>query len=81
MIFYNSSRLLACFVSRVRHHRKAIRLRDIYILGDLPKTGLELVTYWQNEGVISSRPDMVDSQSYARKLRHDAETREHIQDK
>jgi len=41
-----------------------------------PKTGAELVTYWQSEGIINSRPDITDSQAYARQLRHDAETRE-----
>jgi len=40
-----------------------------------PKTGLELVTYWESIGVISSRPDITDSQKHARKLRHEAETR------
>ena len=45
------------------------------VLRSLPKTGAELVTYWQNEGVINSRPDITDSQEYARKLRHEAETR------
>ena len=34
-----------------------------------PKTGLELVAYWESAGVISSRPDITDSQEYARKLR------------
>jgi hypothetical protein len=42
----------------------------------LPKTGAELVAYWQKEGVIGSRPDIADSQAYARQLRHEAETRE-----
>lgn len=41
-----------------------------------PKTGAELVAYWQNEGVINSRPDIQDSQAYARQLRHEAETRQ-----
>ncbi|MCG6135933.1 MAG: hypothetical protein MET45_14960 [Nostoc sp. LLA-1] len=41
-----------------------------------PKTGAELVAYWQNEGIINSRPDITDSQAYARQLRHEAETRE-----
>jgi hypothetical protein len=41
-----------------------------------PKTGAELVAYWQSEGVINSRPDITDSQAYARQLRHKAETRE-----
>jgi hypothetical protein len=46
------------------------------VLANAPKTGAELVAYWQNEGVINSRPDITDSQAYARKLRHEAQTRE-----
>ncbi|MBW4554962.1 MAG: hypothetical protein KME59_03310 [Trichormus sp. ATA11-4-KO1] len=46
------------------------------ILANLPKTGAELVAFWQNEGLINSRPDITDSQAYARQLRHKAETRE-----
>ncbi|MBH8567168.1 hypothetical protein I8748_34320 [Nostoc sp. CENA67] len=46
------------------------------VIGNPPKTGAELVAYWQSEGVINSRPDITDSQAYARKLRHEAETRE-----
>ncbi|MBC6431784.1 hypothetical protein FM036_13700 [Nostoc sp. HG1] len=46
------------------------------ILANPPKTGAELVAYWQSEGVINSRPDITDSQAYARKLRHEVETRE-----
>ena len=45
-------------------------------LGNLPKTGAELVDYWQREGVINSRPDITDSQVYARNLRNEGETRE-----
>ncbi|PSB39012.1 hypothetical protein C7B69_02625 [filamentous cyanobacterium Phorm 46] len=45
------------------------------VLSNPPKTGAELVAYWQSEGVINSRPDITDSQVYARNLRHQAETR------
>jgi hypothetical protein len=45
------------------------------VLINPPKTGAELVAYWQSTGVINSRPDIVDSQIYARNLRHNAETR------
>jgi hypothetical protein len=45
------------------------------VLSNPPKTGAELVAYWQSEGVINSRPDITDSQEYARNLRHQAETR------
>ncbi|AKV70591.1 MULTISPECIES: hypothetical protein [Microcystis] len=43
-----------------------------------PKTGLELVAYWESVGVIGSRPDIIDSQEQASKLRHNAETREQV---
>ncbi|WP_392530298.1 hypothetical protein [Nostoc sp. C117] len=46
------------------------------VLANPPKTGAELVAYWQSEGVINSRSDITDSQAYARKLRHEAEIRE-----
>jgi hypothetical protein len=45
------------------------------VLSNPPKTGAELVAYWQSEGVINSRPDITDSQVQARNLRHEAETR------
>ena len=45
------------------------------VLSNPPKTGAELVAYWQNVGVINSRPEISDSQVYARHLRHEAETR------
>ena len=45
------------------------------VLSNPPKTGAELVAFWQNTGVINSRPDIVDSQIHARNLRHNAETR------
>ena len=40
-----------------------------------PANGAELVAYWQSEGVIGTRPDIADSQKYARQLRQAAETR------
>lgn len=43
-----------------------------------PKTGAELVTYWQKSGIINSRPDINNSQEYARKLRQKAENRQEI---
>ena len=36
------------------------------LAGKLPRTGAELIAYWQREGIVGSRPDIVDSQSYAR---------------
>ena len=43
-----------------------------------PKTGHELVADWESVGVIGSRPDIIDSQDKASKLRHKAETRERV---
>jgi hypothetical protein len=45
-------------------------------LNNPPRTGAELVAYWQQTGVINSRPDITDSQTHARQLRHQAETRD-----
>lgn len=50
-------------------------LSDRQVLSNPPKSGAELVAYWQSQGVINSRPDITDSQAHARKLRHEAETR------
>lgn len=41
-----------------------------------PQNGSQLVAYWENAGVINSRPDIEDSQQTARKLRHGAEHRD-----
>lgn len=43
-----------------------------------PKTGLELVTYWESIGLVGSRPNITDSQEYAHKLRNQAENREQV---
>ncbi|AFY44858.1 hypothetical protein [Nostoc sp. PCC 7107] len=59
---------LSEYILRVLSSRQAIT--------NPPKTGAELVAYWQSEGIINSRPDITDSQAYARQLRHKAETRE-----
>ncbi len=40
-----------------------------------PKTGAELVDHWRQEGLIGTRPDIVDSQEHARILRGMAERR------
>lgn len=45
------------------------------VLENPPKTGAELVAYWQSEGLIGSRTDIADSQEHARQLRHDAQRR------
>jgi hypothetical protein len=43
-------------------------------LQNQPNTGAELVSYWENSGVINSHP-VTDSQEYARRLRRETETR------
>jgi len=40
-----------------------------------PKTGAELVAYWQTEGLLGTRSDIGDSEEYARELRRQAESR------
>jgi hypothetical protein len=40
-----------------------------------PRTGAELVAYWQREGVIGSRSDIENSLSHARNLRSRSERR------
>ncbi|MCB1777789.1 MAG: hypothetical protein KDI50_10165 [Candidatus Competibacteraceae bacterium] len=51
-------------------------LKSRSLNGDsLPKTGADLVAYWQRENIIGSRPDIADSQIHARYLRRQAESR------
>jgi len=45
------------------------------VLNNPLQTGADLVDYWQAEGVINSRPDIIDSQVHARRLRQEAEAR------
>ena len=33
------------------------------------RTGAELLSYWQGEGLVATRPDITDSQAHARALR------------
>lgn len=40
------------------------------------QSGADLIAYWQKAEVIGTRPDIGDSQSYARQLRSQAENRE-----
>ena len=37
------------------------------------RNGSELVSYWQSEGLINSRPEIKDNQEYARQIRYGAE--------
>lgn len=41
----------------------------------MASTGADLVAYWQEAGVIGSRPDITDPDAYARELRTEAENR------
>jgi len=45
------------------------------VTGMKPADGAELVSYWQKENLIGSRPDIADSQKHARELRERAERR------
>lgn len=40
-----------------------------------PRTGTELLAYWESEGLVGTRSDITDSQAHARKLREQAEKR------
>jgi hypothetical protein len=41
----------------------------------MPRTGAELVAYWERAGVIGSRPDITDPEAYAREMREAADRR------
>lgn len=43
--------------------------------GDTPRTGAELVAFWEREGVVGSRADIEDPAGHARMLRDRAEHR------
>lgn len=45
------------------------------VIGKKPRTGAELVDYWQIEGLIGTRTDITDSQTHARQIRERAEQR------
>ena len=45
------------------------------VIGNKPRTGAELVEYWQTEGLINTRSDIADSQAHARQIRQQAERR------
>ena len=44
-------------------------------VGNVPRTGTELVNYWRQEGLVGTRSDISDSQAHARKIRKEAEQR------
>jgi hypothetical protein len=43
--------------------------------GSAPRNGAELLAYWQNEGLVGTRPEIADSATHARELRQQAQTR------
>jgi hypothetical protein len=58
---------VAEYALRLLHYRPVVE--------NMPGTGRELVDYWQKADLVGSRPDIENSQEYARQLRHEAETR------
>ncbi len=40
-----------------------------------PRTGAELLTYWQGEGLVGTRPEVADGPTHARALREQAQRR------
>lgn len=50
-------------------------LRHARLASDRPATGAELVAFWESQGLIGNRSDILDSQEHARRLRKTAESR------
>ncbi len=44
-------------------------------LGPAPRTGTELLAYWQSEGLVGTRPEIPDALAHARALREQAQRR------
>ena len=40
-----------------------------------PRTGAELLAYWQGEGLVGTRPEIADSLAHARALREQVQRR------
>jgi hypothetical protein len=47
-----------------------------HALSPAPRTGAELVAYWQGEGLVGTRAEIADGPAHARDLRGRAQTRE-----
>lgn len=43
--------------------------------GQSPRTGADLLAYWQGEGLVGTRPEITDAPSHARALREQAQKR------
>jgi len=46
------------------------------VAGPQPRTGAELLAYWQGAGLVGTQPDITDAVAHARELRRQAVTRE-----
>jgi hypothetical protein len=44
-------------------------------VGPAPRTGADLLAYWQREGVVGTREEIADSPAHARALREEAQRR------
>ena len=44
----------------------------------MPRTGAEVVAYWEREGLLGTRPDITDPSGHSRALREKAEMRERL---
>ena len=55
-------------------------LSTAYVMKSAPKTGAELVEYWQAEELIDTRPDIADSRTHARQIRNRAERRKTVEE-
>ena len=42
----------------------------------MPRTGAEVVAYWEREGLLGTRTDITDPSAHARTLREKAQSRE-----
>ena len=54
----------------------ANRLGVFAALADGPQTAAEVVRYWEAEGLVGTRTDILDSQTHARQLRAQSERRD-----
>ncbi|MCC6129281.1 MAG: hypothetical protein IT186_05080 [Acidobacteria bacterium] len=53
----------------------AVRVLSTTLRPRTPRTPDEIVDYWQAEGLLGSRTDIVDSAEHARQIRREAEHR------
>lgn len=53
----------------------AVRVLSTTLRPRTPRTPSEIVEYWQAEGLLGTRSDIVDSSEHARQIRREAEHR------